>query len=518
MARYLTPEVNSDWPLEVQEWIRQGVDLPGEVAVEIATATNSTPDSTLAGLYAALVSGPNRRVLGTFFTPHEEVSLMLDRWAANESAPATVVDIGAGVGVFTASSARMWPTAQIDAIDVNPITLGLLGARMTLDDVDEHSINVQLILDDYTTWIRNTTSPRPRLLLGNPPYTRWQLIPGEARERLARESEGYCGGRASLAAYITAVSLQHIGPRDGLCLLLPAQWLESNYARGMRQQLLDLRNRRVEVWLVKSAMFDDAMVDAVVLMVGTQRASSQPFTFAEWRGGSPEQIDRGTIGVDGWRTRYDSVLTTRARETINLGSFATVRRGVATGANKFFVLRDSDVEDRDLPPDVRRPLVYRLHPFDRTVTDRAFKALDEKDRRWLFLAAPAHRDVGEVQQYISWGESEGFHHGHLCSNRSSWFDLSADHVVPDVIITSMTRDAFHLAENELRASITNNLYGWIWSKSTSAQIRTAIVAWFRTPAGQEALKAAARRQGNDLLKLEPRALAQVQIPRSALPD
>lgn len=517
VVKHLTAGGGRDWPADVQAWLERAVELPSEVAREVSAAIGESADLTLASLYADLVLGSNRRVLGTFFTPQDEVSLMLDRWSINEEAPGHVVDIGAGVGVFTASAAKRWPDAKIDAIDVNPITLGLLGARSRLSDLVDYAPNINLILDDYTSWINRSASTAPRLLLGNPPYTRWQLIPEESRKRLAKQTHDYCGARASLSSYITAVSLMNIGPQDGLCLLLPAQWLESHYARRMRQRLLDLRDRRIEIWLVKSAMFEDAIVDAVILMVGTQRPVPQPFVFAEWRGDTHERVDRNNFGADGWRAHFEASSPSQSGPTVALRDLATVRRGSATGANKFFVLRDSDLVEHGLPRDAVRPLVYRMHPFGKSIDRESFQSLGQEDRRWLFLAGPDAMESEPVRDYINWGVKHGFHAGHLCSTRLNWFDLTGDHIVPDVIISSMTRGTFHVAANDLDGSITNNLYGWTWKSDVPTEVRDAVIAWFRTEEGQMRLRTVARRQGNDLLKIEPRALANIDIPQSALP-
>lgn len=517
VVKHLVAPGDTGWPVPVREWMAKGVKLPDEVAEEVSQATRTSPDLALATLYSSLVRAHNRRVLGTFFTPHEEVELMLDRWRENEVAPASVVDIGAGVGVFTAAAAAYWPQAQIHAVDVNPITLGLLGARMSLADVQQRSDNVRLILEDYTLWIETAESPAPRLLLGNPPYTRWQLIPEPQRTRLARATSDFCGGRASMSAYITAASLKHIGPHDGLCLLLPAQWLESNYALKMRQKLLELKNRRVELWLVKSAMFEDATVDAVVLMVGTEKVEEQPLCFAEWRGQKPMEVSRDSLATEGWRAKFDRPRVRRAGRSVALDSLGSVRRGVATGANRFFILGDEEIATRNLPRQVLRPLVYRLRPFDAVIDEHAFAALDTSDRRWLLLVQHGDRGIVAVEDYLMAGERAGMNQSFLCSRRRPhWYDLTRDHVVPDVIIGSMTRGRFHVAANELGASITNNLYGWTWHKSTATPTKKSVLAWLSSSEGQEALRSVARRQGNDLLKLEPRALARMQIPVSAL--
>ena len=139
--------------------------------------------------------------------------------------------------------------------------------------------------------------------LGNPPYTRSQLIPMAMRTRLHEQSGRALAAhlRASLSAYITAIALQGLEPNDGICLLLPAQWLESDYARGIRRHLLRLTNRRVDLRLAPAGLFKDATVDAVVLLVGTERDVSEPFTVSKWDGEVVLTVNRAQQGDAGWR-------------------------------------------------------------------------------------------------------------------------------------------------------------------------------------------------------------------------
>ena len=388
---------------------------------------------------------------------------------------------------------------------------------MGLGDVKAAEDRLTLVLSDYTEWFPDQPEGQSagRLILGNPPYTRWQLIPHEMRSRLAEETADLCGRRASLSAYITAVTLQSLRAQDGLCLLLPAQWLESDYARGMRRHLLERRDRRVELWLVKSGMFKDATVDAVVLLVGTKRKDEQSFAVAEWPGGTPNLIDRSAAGDHGWRGWFDEPASgTTSRYT--LADVATVRRGVATGANQFFVLADEDVRAHSLPPSCLRPVVQRLLQYRDVIDETSFDAVEANEAKWLFSTKPRKNLAVAIAQYIKWGEDRGYDERHLCSARKFWFDLEHDIQVPDVIITAMSRGVFRVVTNDLGAAITNNLYGWKWRDSTSQAVRAKVVEWLRTSDGQQALRSASRRQGNNLLKLEPRALSRLPVPETLL--
>jgi adenine-specific DNA-methyltransferase len=526
------PSDRAAWPSDVVDWLDSGPVAPEAVVSAARRAVACEPDESLATLYTQLVSGANRRALGTFFTPSPEVKLMLDMWEQSEEAPSSVIDIGAGVGVFTASAAKRWLNARIFGIDINPVTLGLLALRVWLSDLPlaEDSASgpgIRLIRDDFTTWVteslRETASPR--LILGNPPYTRSQLLSTEDRVRLGKATNGLCGLRASLSTLMTAISLRHLGQSDGLCLLLPAQWLESKYAASLRDYLAGLTRRRVELRLVESKLFPDAQVDAVALLVGREQDREQAFCVATWTADNALSVDRaGLVGIQ-WRALFNSTPsnTTAPRPAPSpsapdskLSDFCTVRRGIATGANYFFVLSDNDIAQNHVPPHRLLKLVRRLNRYPDVIDDDAFDSLGSDQKRWLLHVKRAHRRVGSnVDQYLKAGEDARIQTRYLCRDRrNDWYDLTHELVVPDMITGPMTRGRVRFVDNEVGAVITNNLYGWRWHPEIPPASRAEIVKWLRSEAGQATVLAAARRQGDGLYKLEPSGLANVVIPAS----
>jgi predicted RNA methylase len=533
VRQLVPPSERTSWPSDVVDWLSCGPTAPDEIVFAARHAIADDPDKSLAALYGELVSNVSRRALGTFFTPSPEVKLMVDMWEHFEEAPSTVVDVGAGVGVFTISAAERWPEAHVFGVDINPVTLGLLALRVWLSPLPSASVSgstsgISLIRDDFTTWMVDSWSDTetPRLILGNPPYTRWQLLSTEDRVRLRKAANGLCGSRASLSTLITAISLHHLGRSDGLCLLLPAQWLESQYAVPLRNYLAGLTRRRVEVRLVESQLFPDAEVDAVALLVGRERDEEQPFCIAML---TPDDeatpVDRTRLVDKQWRQLFNSrsskplaldLLQPHSSTNSKLSDYSVVRRGIATGANSFFVMSDHDAIRNQIPSDCLLRLVRRLNHYPDVIDDHAFNMAGGDEKRWLLHVTRVRRsEDNAVDQYLKIGEATGIAARYLCRERkSAWYDLTHDLFTPDVIISPMTRGRVSFVENQVGAVITNNLYGWRWLPAVASVTRTAIIDWLRSDTGQTTVLAAARQQGAGLRKIEPSDLAKIVIPSS----
>lgn len=482
-----------------------------------------SPDEGLARLYSLVVSGRSRRTLGTFFTPPDEVTWMVEQWSEQHGAPNAVADVGAGVGIFTTVAAKAWPDAQVWAVDINPITLGLLALRVheefplkTVSDV--HGSGLRLVLDDFTRWMGSGWKrlPGPRLILGNPPYTRMQLLPADQRERLWKSAEGLCGRRASLSALITAMSLKALGPDDGLCLLLPAQWLESDYAAELRSCLWGLSDRRVELHLFDEDVFKGvAQVDAVALMVGPVESTPQPIVFSG-KSGSNLHSERDVQPVQ-WRPLFQKKKSgaSVADASVLLSDLVTVKRGVATGANQFFVLTEARRLELGLTEKMVTPLVRRLLGLPDAVTDEDLAGSAPGERYWLLTVTPTQieRSVN-LARYIATGEADGvrFDLRRLCQDRPHWFDLTAEVEYPHVVVGQSTKNAFRFIEVEAKATLLNNLYGITWKPGIQSETKADVLEWLRGDDGQAAVKRVARSQGVGLWKVEPRALLTVRLP------
>lgn len=83
------------------------------VVEALARCLATDPEGGLGSIYSGTVSSANRRCLGTFFTPADEVAQMLAGCERVGLEPRTVVDVcaGVGVGIFAAAARRKWETA-----------------------------------------------------------------------------------------------------------------------------------------------------------------------------------------------------------------------------------------------------------------------------------------------------------------------------------------------------------------------------------------------------------------------
>lgn len=528
LAAAIGDEHVEHWPEQVRDWAKTAPIPPVDLTDAVRESLGRHEDP-LSVLYESSISAPNRRRLGTVFTPRLLVDYMLEL-AADElkgRPPACVVDPGAGVGAFTLSAARRWPGARIVAVDINAVTLGLLAARLAFEiDADPEGssgINaIELVLDDYLDRLPGffaDPAPGPVLALGNPPYTRIQELSSvEKRNAAELSSEIISSGHANLAVLFQAATLAHMRGGDVSCMVLPGSLSYTHASRGLRRELWNSR-RGVSISRTPATTraFAGRSVQAAVLMIGTERKIRTPLRLARVEIGddSIEVIQswkrsRTDQEPDNWFLAADSKeRSAEQADSIPLSEIAAVHRGVATGANELFFLTDADA--KLMPDEVLVPAMPTLRGFTGDTLDQAAHRSwgGPEARRWLLSIPPGHQITGPLQDRIRRYEDE-VKDRHLPSKREPWYSIT-DHFQPQILISPLSKSEFRIVLNHAAAVPSNNLFGISLHNETNPE---RLADWLRSAEGQHALKRLARRYHGGSYKLEPGSLSAVEVPKS----
>jgi hypothetical protein len=520
-------------PPAVRKWLTDGPEPPSDLTRRILDVIDG-PTDPLASIYERIVAGHRRRQLGTFFTAPSVLAYIrrvLDK--SLSATPATVVDPGAGVGAFTTAALEWWPAAQVHAVDVNLVTLGLLATRPkktqpSLDDSRGSQLKIRH--QDFLDWLGRPWQgqSRPRLILGNPPYTRHQQLSFADKMR-AQEACGDLapGLRAGLSTYFLAAGLRSLGPQDSLCLLIPFNWLEADYGKSIRGHLWKSVNRRVELHLFSNqeGIFPGAQVGAMVVFVGPLTNKREPMEVHHVVGNltdgfsASESLSLIRTGVtphsfsaESWARPNKARHHMRATE-MPLGELVHIRRGVATGANRFFLRSSSEWQRVGVSKTVRA--ISRLRDLSSSELDaEAHESLTAAGLScWLLSLTEDSVSDPAVSSLLEEGIRDDIHERYLCRTRKPWYVLEKI-IPPDLLIGPMGKQGFRIVLNSVGAIPTNTLYGMrMRNRGDTDRSARRLAEWMESSPGQEALRTRARRHGDGLLKLEPGSLATVLVPR-----
>jgi hypothetical protein len=308
---------------------------------------------------------------------------------------------------------------------------------------------------------------------------------------------------------------------DSLCFLLPANWTDARYGRSLRKHLSELRDRRLEFYGFGSDIdvFPGTRVAAMVALVGPRRSPTKkgPNLVAATARLGATGVD-ADVPVDRQRSQIEDLgvwlwprVTATTSDAVRIRDIARVRRGVATGANNYFLL--SDIARRDFPAGTTLPIVRRLRyvDSDRLTAEVLAKLAADGERCWLVsISDRATLEDPIVADWIRRAIADAVPERYLVRHRDPWYRVEKVDP-PDVIVSPMGKRRFRAVTNDAGVLIANSLYGIYLDGDRDFAAR--LVQWLNGPAGQEALRERARVYGAGLLKLEPRDLGSVWLPK-----
>jgi SAM-dependent methyltransferase len=429
--------------------------------------------------------------------------------------PDRVVDPGCGSGRFAAEVARRSPDLDIVAIDVDP--LATLTARATLRTL--RARRAVVMNADYTTMALRPI-PGRTAFVGNPPYVRHHELPAEqkawAKSAAARLSLSI-SGLAGLQVHFFLATLMHARRADVGCFITSAEWLDVRYGAVLRDALLNGMGA-ISLHLLDRGRFAfrDAMTTAVITCfeVGVPPTSLRlhhvrsASSLGSLTGGRRTRRAR-LADSQRWSPFFLPRGLSRAREgLVPLGEIARVSRGIATGANGFFVL----TEDRASELRLADYVVPVLADASDVLT--ASGIVRRESVRRVLLAPPRDinleaREHAALRAYLLAGKERGVAERYLCQQRTPWWYLAVK--TPPVIATYMTRQGPAFALNPDQLAILNVLHGIFPRAPMNREQLAGLVYYLNT--NRKAFMGAGRTYQGGLEKFEPREMEALLVPR-----
>jgi adenine-specific DNA-methyltransferase len=473
--------------------------------------------------------------LAPFYTPQNVAQLLTD-WAVVH-AQARILDPSYGGCAFLNAALSTLtrvgspsPGRQIFGVDIDH------AAEKYLSDlIDAGADRQQFInLDFFDVEPDYFGRPRFDAVVGNPPYIRYHDIPERLQERAEIRLAEFgirISGRASYWAFFLLYSIQFIRPGGRLAMVLPGALLHTNYATNVRELLI--RNfAKVTIYLLQERIFDGTQEESVILcaegagepntVVHINQASTveelaQAFT-------APSQQARvvnGEEGDGGWLRAlidgesleaYDEAA--EAPNVIRLGDWAEPRIGVVTGNNDYFILSQSERQERGISesyfiPVIKRPAYVR----GLFATNRNLRQIAEGGKDYLLLNPPQEprRMPKALREYLKEGKKAGVHLACKCESRDPWYVVPQTYV-PDAFIPCMSASWPRIIVNRSHYTCTNNIIRLSWNERRPNADWTRLALGTLSTFSQLSAELVGRSYGGGVLKLEPTELTRLAIP------
>jgi predicted RNA methylase len=368
------------------------------------------------------------------------------------------------------------------------------------------------------------------LLVTNPPYVRHHHLSIAEKARLQSLVASAAGlqlsGLAGLYCYFLLLSHPWMAKGAIASWLIPSEFLDVNYGGKIKEYLL----RRVTLLRIhrfdpNDVQFDDALVSSAVVWFRKEPPPAGHTVQFTYGGTHVTPARRKDVPADvlSGEAKWTPLFKGNAKGRTDAPTMAdlfTIRRGIATGANEFFILAREEAARRHLPDSVLTPILPspRYLESDEVLADKdGFPSIerqlvlvdcalseDEVERRYSVLAA-----------YLAEGKVKGVDQTYLCSHRQPWYAQEA-RPAPLFLCTYMGRGEkarpFRFILNHSRA-IAANVYLLLYPKPPLQRLLQQDPANARrvwqalNTLSAETLMGGGRVYGGGLYKMEPKELA-----------
>jgi len=317
--------------------------------------------------------------------------------------------------------------------------------------------------------------PRFNLIICNPPYVRHHHLDSSDKERMQRMSFRTSGMKLSglTGLYCYFLGISHAWMQDdGIGgWLIPSEFMDVNYGRALKNYLLnEVTLLRIHRFDPNDTQFPDALVSsAVVFFKKSKPLENHTIVFSY--GGNLHQprllsdiSSRELTDETKW-TRFPTAKVRIKTKYPKISDFFQIKRGIATGDNKFFIMNRDQISERRLPMEAFRPILPspRYLPCNEVLSDPTGMPMLERQLFVLDTKLPLfeiEENHPHLFNYLEQAETGGTLDRYICRHRRPWYSQDARPPAPIVCTYLGRSDAkggrpFRFILNNSKATVAN---------------------------------------------------------------
>ena len=470
-----------------------------------------------------------QKLRGAYYTPLQLANAMVHFFATENIQ--TVLEPSCGDGVFLDSleqAGLVEHIASIDAVEIEP------DEALKVQNNYRHHNNITIFNEDFFEFYNRVLDKNHYdLILGNPPYIRYQYLTERQRKLQSKilVSHGMKANKLINAwvAFLVAC-VQLLSETGKIAFVIPAEIMQVAYAEDLR---LFLSEHLAQITLItfEQLVFPDIEQEVLILIgeKGTEEKGIRIIEMNDLEGFDTLNLPQNSFQrmqhvKEKW-TKYfindeEIALIQAIRHDSRFAKFADcglINIGITTGNNSYFSITESTCEKYALES-VTLPLIGRsshAHGIFFTAEDWKTNVTANKRARLIsFPNSPIDEYRAEHKEYISLGESSGENDGYKCSIRDRWY------IVPSVWVP----DAFFLRRSNLYPKFILNRCGAV-STDTMHRIKFAnnidpenILLSYYNSISFAFTEICGRSYGGGVLEILPGELGHVMLPKVTCVD
>ena len=469
----------------------------------------------------------HRKHYAQFFTPISLAEVMTD-WLVKKGNIVSVLEPAFGLGVFSRCLLSKKEHLEVIGFDVDE---RILNESRKLYGDQIHLLNQDYMFNDWNN--------KYDAIICNPPYFKFhdydnKKIIDEIETRLSCKLNGF----TNLYTLFLLKSIHQLNPGGRCAYIVPSEFLNSDYGRLVKKHLLKTKSlRHIIIFNYEDNIFEDALTTScLVLCENSGDCDTVRFTALPALNNT-ELISKCLEGVfpNGvfsreyafsdidpdlkWKNYYQECNVNKYNNLVPFSLYAKVMRGIATGANDFFVFNKSKAEQKHVCEEYLRPCVCRCADVKGSVfTEDDYQQLKKADKNVYLLDVVGVED-DNVKRYLNSGIADGIDKKYLTSSRKPWYALE-NRLPSPIWVTVFNRKGLRFVRNLAGVSNLTTFHCVYPQRSLCNDVSDDLLfAYLQTDIAKEIFADNCREYGNGLQKFEPNDLNKgMMMDIALLPD
>ena len=448
-----------------------------------------------------------RKDYGQFFTPSSVAHLMAG-WVMKD-APKSILDPAFGLGIFYDEIKKInsHKNVHYKGYEIDERILSYL-------DLDGGATNLKVINGDYLEADIATFDG----IICNPPYMRFQkfLKRHDVLPKIERQIGKKLVGYSNIASIFLVKALKELSPNGRLAFIMPFEFFNTGYGKEIKKSLLENHLlKQIIYFLNEKDIFPDATTTVCVLLCKNDR-KEKAIKITQIK--ANEEINKVTDISKFYQHKINSsdlpynkkwtpiILSLFSeRKTpegfCRLSLYGAFMRGIATGANDFFSLTKSNIEELNIDDNNLSKCITKSQQVRKVIfTEDDFYRLYNANKPVYCLDVKDH-EKQEIRNYIKQGENSGYNERYLTKKRCPWYKIEHRKPAP-ILFGVFSRGRLKVIRN-FTTVINFTCFHSFYPNMFGEQLINKLFVYLLSDAGQEIIKTNKRSYGDNLDKFEP---------------
>lgn len=483
--------------------------------------------------YKNSISVKHRKAYGQIFTPVQIAQFMIN-WVTEQLQGGTLLDPALGLGIFFR---QLWLQKETDSYLLEGYEVDPKLASQATHLFSSLPLEITCHQKDF---LLDQGDHLYDGIICNPPYIHFQDYQ-QSLHLIQTFNEKYqlrLNGFSNIYALFLIKSIQHLKSGGRAAFILPSEFLNADYGKSIKEWLVKKRNlTHLIIFDSKMQLFDGFLTtSAILLFEGKAQKKLQIFNVTEM--GDLEKIERQILSGQlpereieqkqfayhqlnpeiKWKyyyrnSKYNLHIVTGSRHPkhmVPFETFASTRRGIATGANDFFTLTQEEVERWGLDSEYLSPCLTRAsHVHKPIFGEDDHRQLIESNKKAYLLNLRNQKPNDTLLTYLKWGRNQGYHTRYLTQHRNPWYRMEPAYPA-DLLVKTFGRKPAVFIQNQTQTLNLTCFHG-IYFNQNGHKYKNIIFLYLITDLARDIFEWEKREYGLGLGKFEPNDIKKALV-------